>query len=77
MGNPDTGFPSGTGTSSQLTVYLIGFWRFVLSGKFRRSVFAEWHDRGRMGKLLIPVEVAISICCGLAPFLLLYLVLFM
>jgi len=56
--------------------YLFGFWLFLLSSKFRQHVLTDWRDRGRLGKLFIPIEVISSTCCGLAPFFVLYLLLF-
>lgn len=52
--------------------YLCGFWLFLFSGRFRRHVRTSWRRRRRALKLLIPLEIAIATCCGLAPFALLW-----
>lgn len=47
--------------------YLLGFWLFIFSSAFRTRVLQNWRSRSRIGKFLIPIEVSVSVLCGLAP----------
>lgn len=55
--------------SSELFSYLFGFWLFLFSSRFRAHVRKTWRRRRGRRRLLIPLEILIALCCGLAPLL--------
>ena len=53
--------------SGDALLVFAGFWRFVLSGTFRRGKIAEWrearHSRG--GRLAVALEIVVGVVIGL------------
>jgi transposase len=45
------------------------FWRFIFGRQFRRQTLAGWRSRRWFGKALIPLEVLLYTTFGLAPIL--------
>jgi hypothetical protein len=59
----------------ELIGYLIFFWAFIFSSKFRQSQIQEWKESGIIGKFIIIMEACSSILCGVClPVYIIYLI---
>lgn len=48
----------------EFSYYLVGFWLFVFSRKFRARTLEEWRYSGIIGRGGIVLEMVISFFCG-------------
>ncbi len=68
---------TGGGEGFEVLGYVVFFWGFLFSKKFRQAQIEEWKESGVFGKFCIILEAISSILCGFGlPILILYWIFF-
>jgi len=56
--------------------YFIFFWKFIFRKGYRSETFQRWRQYSTVKKLWIPLEIFVATFCGITPFVLFYVLIF-